>query len=396
MGHLEAALTLLWARPADEKRATVELRCLLELGECAISVHGYAAPAVARAYERACEVATRTGDVPSHVLAESGLFMHHSLRAELATAQENVERLLELAEQEPLYAGTALGSLGTLLLSRGEVRAAYDSFLKADAAWEPWPEIAPDLRALLCGFRATCRLVLGHFREAHDGIAQMLDRVAALPFDPLLVAQSHSLACYFHAAAGNAADARRLAEVAMTTTETHGVPLYLAPKVVYGWATGDPASIRDEMARAAAARNVLGAPQYGALLADVLLRRGDVAAAAGAVESAIAAAEESGEKYYLAELHRLRGRCLMQFARNAQPRARRELANDAALALERAMSIAESQGARLWLLRAATDACGVATRSAAARSRLRSVLAQMDDGGDEEVLAGARAMLSDG
>lgn len=388
MGHLEAAVTLLRALPADDKRASVELRCLLELGECTISVHGYGAPAVARVYERACEVATMTDDVASHVLAESGLFMHHALRAEFATAQKKAEDILRFATREPLFKGTGLGSLGTVLLSRGEVRSAFDAFWKAEEAWQPWPEVAPDLRALSCGFRAICALVLGHPGEAHGELSQMLQRVAGLPFDPLLVAQAHALAAYFHAAAGNPEEARRAADVAIAVTESHGVPLYLSPKVVQGWATRDPAAIRGEMARMADSHNLLGTPQYGALLAEALLDCGELTAAAEAIDHALATAEKTGEKYYLAELHRLRGRCLLHAARPT-------LSRDAVLAMEQAMSIAESQGSRLLLLRAAIDACSVATRSQTARDRLRTILGEMDDGSDTVDLVRARTLLAD-
>jgi hypothetical protein len=80
----------------------VELRCLLELGEAAIAVHGYAGPRVGSIDQRACERALAADDVASHVVAESGLFVHHVTRGELRIAQDRAEEILRIAPDLPM------------------------------------------------------------------------------------------------------------------------------------------------------------------------------------------------------------------------------------------------------------------------------------------------------
>lgn len=394
IGHLEAALTMIRALPRDEKRMSVELRCLLELGEAAISVHGYAAPMVADAYRRACELSTSINDVASHVLAESGLFLHHSLRGDLAMAQDRAVEILHFSEVAPLLAGTGHGSLGTVLLSRGQIAGAQEAFRRAKDSWEAWPGVALDLRAMLHGFSAICALVMGDVREAHRELDLMLKKALALPFDPLLIAQCHALSTYFHAACDIPERALPSAERAISLVDAHGLPLFLSPRVAYGWAARDAAVIRTEMELLAESGARLGAPQYGALLADTLLGANDVAGAAEALDRAFAAAAEYGENYYLAELHRLRGRCLLLRASDASAREQRRLVAEAQESFGHAMSVASRQDARLFLLRAATDACATAPRPAQARDRLRDLLSDMDDGSETPDLVRARTNLA--
>jgi predicted ATPase len=139
----------------------------------------------------------------------------------------------------------------------------------------------------------------------------------------------------------------------------------------------------------------LGAPQNGALLAEVLLGAGDVAGAKAAVERAVADASEFGENYYLADLHRLRGRCRLVEARTAARGAQRSLLGEAQEWFELAIAEATRQSARLWVLRAATDALEAAPRAARARARLRDLLLEVDDGGDLPDVVRARHLLEE-
>ncbi|MBY0279016.1 AAA family ATPase [Candidatus Binatia bacterium] len=395
IGHLEAALTMVRALPQDDQRAHVELRCLLELGEAAIAVHGYASPTVAGIYPRACDLATSSDDVPLHVLAESGLLMHHAMRGELHAAQARAEEFVHLTERSPMLAGTGHASLGAILLSRGELRAAHQSFLRASECWERWPEVAPDLRAMVDAFRAISDLLLLSGHDARNDIARVLTRVGELPFDPLLVSQCEAIAAFFFAVRGSHEEARTAAARAIELADAHGLPLYLSPRVAHGWATRDAAAIRAEMALLAESEVRLGAPQNGALLAEVLLGAGDVAGAKAAVERAVADASEFGENYYLADLHRLRGRCRLVEARTAARGAQRSLLGEAQEWFELAIAEATRQSARLWVLRAATDALEAAPRAARARARLRDLLLEVDDGGDLPDVVRARHLLEE-
>ena len=86
---------------------------------------------------------------------------------------------------------------------------------------------------------------------------------------------------------------------------------------------------------------------YLALLADVCGRAGRLEAAQSAIAEALAFAEESGERWWEADLHRLKGELLL--AQSAENRA------EAEACFHRALEIARQQSAKAFELRAATS-----------------------------------------
>jgi predicted ATPase len=86
---------------------------------------------------------------------------------------------------------------------------------------------------------------------------------------------------------------------------------------------------------------------YLALLAEVCRRAGRPDAGQSAIAEALAFAEESGERWWEAELHRLRGDLLL-----AQSAAGR---GEAEACFHRALEIAQGQSAKAFELRAATS-----------------------------------------
>src|SRR4029453_4986909 len=85
-------------------------------------------------------------------------------------------------------------------------------------------------------------------------------------------------------------------------------------------------------------------PYYLSLLADGHRRAGEVAAGLDVVEEALSRGRETNERWWDAELHRLRAELLLAAGANAA---------EAESALRRALEIARSQRARSLELRAA-------------------------------------------
>jgi predicted ATPase len=86
-----------------------------------------------------------------------------------------------------------------------------------------------------------------------------------------------------------------------------------------------------------------------ASLAELELARGNTATALDELELAGAHVEETGERYYLAEILRLRAECLLASADTDDSR------EAAARLLETAIAIADAQGAALWTQRASAS-----------------------------------------
>jgi len=125
-------------------------------------------------------------------------------------------------------------------------------------------------------------------------------------------------------------------------------------------------------------------------LAQSLLHAGDLAAAEAAIADGLRFVEQSGERYWLADLHRLSGQVAL---RQPTPDAAR-----AESCFNRAIEVARGQDARLLELRAATD-LGKMWRDCRAGHEIRSlvepVLDQIEGGATALDVRNAHALLAE-
>jgi len=129
-------------------------------------------------------------------------------------------------------------------------------------------------------------------------------------------------------------------------------------------------------------------PYYLALLADAHLRADEAASGLDVVEEALSHGRETSERWWDAELHRLRAELLLA---GGAPAA------EAEAALTRALEIARGQQARSLELRAARALAGLwaeAGRTAEARALLAPVYSSFTEGRETPDLEGARTLLS--
>jgi predicted ATPase len=132
--------------------------------------------------------------------------------------------------------------------------------------------------------------------------------------------------------------------------------------------------------------NKLGRPYGLGLLSEALARSGDHDAALAAVTEALAAAAEIGERWWDAELHRLKG--LRLLARGG--------VEDVQAAFDDALRVAREQQAKSLELRAATSLArlwGEQGRRAEARELLAPVYDWFTEGFDTADLKEAKALL---
>jgi predicted ATPase/DNA-binding XRE family transcriptional regulator len=129
-------------------------------------------------------------------------------------------------------------------------------------------------------------------------------------------------------------------------------------------------------------------PYYLALLADTHLRADEAAAGLDVVEEALSRGRETNERWWDAELHRLRAELLL---------AGGAAAAEAEAALRRALEIARGQQAKSLELRAAQALARLwagSGRTSEAREVLAPVYASFTEGLETPDLEGARALLS--
>jgi len=149
--------------------------------------------------------------------------------------------------------------------------------------------------------------------------------------------------------------ARETSEALISLATEQRIVFWIGPGHVYhGWAVagaGEPEAGVTEAREGVAGWRATGAeafvPTMLALQAEAQREAGEPAQASLAVlDEGIAVANKIGERWYEAELHRLRGECLLTLATPDQAAAE--------AAFVRALEVARGQGAKMWELRAAT------------------------------------------
>jgi len=127
-------------------------------------------------------------------------------------------------------------------------------------------------------------------------------------------------------------------------------------------------------------------PHFIALLAAACEIAGQVEEAVILLDEALQTVERTGERWFAAELNRLKGQLVL---RQGRPEAAEKL-------YLKALSIAKEQEAKLWELRAATSLAGLwrdQGRPAEARDLLAPVYGWFTEGFDTPDLKDAKALL---
>jgi DNA-binding winged helix-turn-helix (wHTH) protein/tetratricopeptide (TPR) repeat protein len=311
-----------------ETRETLdEALCLhLTLGVPLIATEGYASPNVGRVYMRARDIYEQLGDSPDVSEVFWGLWTFHTLSAELDTARKLAEKFLELGERLP-YAGITLRAHWALEITHmhlGNFELALEHFEKALPLYEPeahrddsfFYALNPGV-AMAC-FAAWALWCLGRSEEALNQIDQALALARELG-EPQGLAHAFFFASGLYQMRGHPMMAQQYAEAAIETSSQHGLVMYEAmASAMHGWTLSEEgrveeaiAEIRDAIAAIDATSTSLVRPHFLALLALALSNGNQTDEALQALNEAILMVLAKGERYYEAELYRLKGELLV-------------------------------------------------------------------------------------
>ena len=356
--HLHRALDLLRRLPDNRQRRVRELTLLTTLGPVLLAARGFADPTVARAYRRGRELCQEVGDAAQLVTVLRGLWAFHLVRAELDASREVAMQLMALAERERsvAYELEAHRPLGQSLFYLGAFAAARPHCARAVALYDPAQHgghvhrYGSDSRIIAMTYEAWALWFLGYPDQAsrRGEAAVHLARRLGHPFT---LAQTLADTMYLYPLRGEVERTRAAAEATIAAADEYGFPYWSSIGAIHlGWAlalAGKPGLERMEAALAAYRRTgaMLALPWFLGMLAEAQRTAGRSEAAAHALDEALALVERTGERFYAAELHRLRGALL----------AERGAGDEAEAHLAHALSIAEEQQARGWSLRAATS-----------------------------------------
>ena len=348
--YLQRGLALLPKLEQEGPGEALELKLQLTLGPAIVAKFGYGSTAAAEVYERASRLGNRTGNTRERFRAFIGLWNLHWVRGELDAAQQDAQRLMELAhnEADPKLVLRAHAAMGEVLFHCGELAAA-DSHLRRgiDLAQEISEEsVSSRISEVAClSYAAWTRAHLGDDRKARDHVSDAVALADDLSH-PFTRALSLSLKAELHQFLNEVEECRVVSNQARhlsreqgfpfwegTSTILHGWSLVMCGKWDQGWDTIDQGSTIFEGTGARVQRAA-----WHSLRSEALLLRGDGERALAEAEQGICWCKSTGDSYQAPELHRLRGEALRKLGHIGR----------SADAFELAKQRSRAQGSRLW------------------------------------------------
>jgi serine/threonine protein kinase/predicted ATPase len=366
---------------------------------------GYAAPEAERAYARARELCEQAPEAPHLFAVLWGLWMYYEVCAKLRKSQDLARELFNLAveNRDPAHLLQAHLALTVTSLSLGDLAAAQAHAEQGIALNDREGHDKHSYRygqdsGVACrAFGALALWLLGHPERA----VQRSREAVALGKDlrqPGTLALAEHFAAIVSLCRRDAGQAVRSAEALTAIAGEHGLTFWQAnglimlgsASVAGGAGQGGIAQLRDGLTALRATGAGTYQTYYLGLLAEAFGREEQFEQGLGVVSEALALTQDSGESFYEAELHRLRGELLLRRGPAGAGRA------EAEASYQRALLIARQQRAKSLELRAALSLGRLlrgAGRGRLASEQLSEVYGWFTEGLDTPDLCEARAFL---
>jgi predicted ATPase len=304
-------------------------------------------------------------------------------------------------EHSDAYELEARRPLGQSLFYLGDFAAARLHSARAIALYEPAHHgshvlrYGSDSRIVSMSYEAWALWFLGYPDQSVMRGEEALALAQSLKH-PFTLAQTLADTMYLYPLRGEIERTRKAAEATIACADEHGFPYWSAIGAIHlGWALslgGESETGLERMEAGLAAYRRTGAtlalPWFLGMFAEAQQVVGRSKAAAQAQDDALAMVERTGETFYAAELHRMRGTLLGE----------QGACQEAEAHLMHALSIAHEQQARAWSLRAATSLARLWSaqgRKAEACNLLAPFYGRFTEGFGTPDLRAAKALLDD-
>lgn len=397
IGYARQAISWLGALKDPRERAEVELGLNAILIPALMAARGWGTGEVEAAIQRSQELGESAGGGEQHALTSLWALVDYHLergRAEQVLGLARRYHALSERAGDSLHTVASLVALGDVYITMGRLRDSQDAMERAIALYDPGRHrqsvvvFGYDLSVFA---RATLGYVLwlrGCLDRSTSELRSSLARAEELEH-----AHSIGLSLLYLASVYYCWRDREAVQGTTQRLEAHAarygliVPLNVAV-LLRAWVDGDVPRAERAFAALKAAGSVRGLPKNGSTIAESEMALGRLDAALARLDGCVRIAEANQESYYLAELYRLRGDCLL--ARGDTHEAKRCLGD--------ALALARSQDARTFELRASVRLARILLhegRGDEARELLDRALDGFVEGEGWSELAAARALHRD-
>ena len=408
IGHFTKALDLMQTLSESLERNQQELILQVDLGTPLQATRGFGSVEVEQVYMRARELSEQVGETPQLFPVLSGSWTFYVVRADHTAAHAAAQHLLTVAEnvddsdhllEAHFLAGFTLFYMGEFVSARKH----YETGIALYERQQHRATAAPNRRNPGVGplsVAARTLWFLGYpdqaLNRSHQALA--LAQESLNPFSLAYSLNFVSLVNQFRRE-GQAAKERAGAVIALCTE--HGFPFYSAyATVVRGWALAAQgqsaegmAQIRDGLTASRDTGSELLRPFFLGMLAEALWGAGQAEEGLTTVAEALTLVDQTKERFYEAELHRLKGALTLQSQATGQTS---EVAGEAEACFQKAIEIAQQQRAKSWELRAATSLARLwqgQNKQAEARALLSDIYNWFTEGFDTQDLQEAKSLL---
>jgi class 3 adenylate cyclase/predicted ATPase len=362
IAHLRQGLALLQTFPEIPERRQQEVAMLIALGAALIATKGQAAPEVGETYSHAQQLCERLEDSYQLFPVLRGLWNYYNVRNEFQTAHALGEQLLVLAQQvqDSAMLVAAHRAVGATLFRLGAVASAHTHFTQGIALYDPQQHrgsavLYGDDAGVIChSLDAWMLWSLGYPDQGklRNDEAVTLAQQNAHPFS-----LSFILVCaaIFHQYRREVRTVQACAEAAINLATEQGFPQWMTQgAILRGWALlqqGQTQEGIEQISLGLTTYRATGAEilraYWLALLAEAHGTMGQLEAGLTVLAEALTLTDTTGQRWYAAELYRLRGQLLL--GQSSDHHA------EAETCFHHALEIARSQQARSFELRAATS-----------------------------------------
>jgi len=356
---VKMGLELVPRLPATDDARRWELELQVVLGHALRAARAPSAPETGQAWDRARQLCRTKDDEPFLQQVLYGQFLFHQGNANLSEARRLGEDLLALERKKENLSTFISGhsAVGRAAFGQGDFQAARRHLEQALSVPEqPFPQAPglarePESRVLNLCYLAWALYIQGHCREGLSRCAESVE-VARRRGQPYDIVVAHGNACYTHQFRRDMDAVAAGAETVIALAGEQEFAAWLSLGQIFkGWVQtqmGDPGAglpvIEQALADHRATGERLEVPYFIGLLAECYGTVGQPEKGLAALDEAFELANSTGEAWFDAELHRIKGE-LHLIASPDDPA-------EAIRCFQSALNVARSQGARTWELRA--------------------------------------------
>jgi DNA-binding winged helix-turn-helix (wHTH) protein/predicted ATPase/type II secretory pathway predicted ATPase ExeA len=419
--HLTKGLELLRALPDTAEQVRQELGLQVMLAASLMTLKGYAAAEVEQAYARAQALCQQVETTPHVFPVLRGLVSFYQVRARLQIARELGEQLLHLCQRvdDPLLHVQAHYGQGVTLFDLAEFDSSSAHLTHTLTLYTPQQHTAHvslyggyDPGVACLQWLARILWLRGYPTQAKQRSDEALHLARELGH-PLSLAWAWNIAAVIHQYRGEEPAAQACVQEAVSIVQEHELAFMAAlTMILQGWGLVGQGQrikgiekIREGLTAYQSTGAALSLPAQFSLLAGAYARSGQMVEAQRLITEAVAITTKTGERWFEAELYRLKGE-LTLYQQSTVDSQKSKVPNtqrptpDAQAEVEayflKALEIARQQQAKSWELRAAMSLARLwhsQGKISDARQLLEETYSWFTEGFDTKDLRDAKTLL---